>query len=226
MPAYQNTFPPTSLMPGDVGFSFNNEAFPGSAIAGSQFAIPSYAGRPDTGTAVRWQTIFGTAPTAVNMVLQGAMADVDAEYQTLDTTTATPWFCCAFKLVRLLDTPLWRAADRAVIQVMQDHELHKACKNKESTSFCPRCFGKRSSWRRQSTVATRCFSGALIPSWKLHSSRSSGKAFRVRITRATTNPSTSLPGRTGRRRGSATAAMKAMCTAIRAPSFCSSASMS
>jgi hypothetical protein len=39
------------------------------------------------GTAVRWQTIFGGAPTAVNLVLQAAMADVDAEYQTLDTTT-------------------------------------------------------------------------------------------------------------------------------------------
>jgi len=89
MPSYQNVTPPLSLMPGDVGFSFNNESFPGSAQAGSQFALPSYAGRPDTGTAVRWQTIFGTAPTAVNMVLQGAMADVDAEYQTIDTTAAT-----------------------------------------------------------------------------------------------------------------------------------------
>ncbi len=89
MPSYQNAFPPSSLMPGDVGFSFNNETFPGSAQAGSQFAIPSYAGQPDTGTAVRWQTIFGTAPTAVSMALQGAMADVDAEYQTLDTTTNT-----------------------------------------------------------------------------------------------------------------------------------------
>ena len=83
MPAYQNTTPPISLMPGDVGFSFNNEAFPGSAQAGSQFAIPGYAGQPDTGTAVRWQTIFGTASTAVSMVLQGAMADVDAENQTI-----------------------------------------------------------------------------------------------------------------------------------------------
>ena len=89
MPAYQNATPPISLMPGDVGFSFNNEAFPGSATSGSQFAIPSYAGRADTGNAVRWQTIFGTAPTAVNIVLQGAMADVDAEYQTIDTSTAT-----------------------------------------------------------------------------------------------------------------------------------------
>jgi hypothetical protein len=89
MPSYQNVTPPISLMPGDVGFSFNNEAFPGGVQAGSQFAIPSYAGQPDTGTAVRWQTIFGTAPTAVSIVLQGAMADVDTEYQTIDTTTNT-----------------------------------------------------------------------------------------------------------------------------------------
>jgi hypothetical protein len=87
MPSYQNLTPPISLMPGDVGFSFNNETFPGSAQAGSQFAIPSYAGQPDSGTAVRWQTLFGTAPSAVSLVLQGATADVDAEYQTIDTTT-------------------------------------------------------------------------------------------------------------------------------------------
>jgi hypothetical protein len=87
MPSYQNLNPPISLAPGDVGFSFNNEAFPGGAQAGSQFAISSFAGQPDVGTAVRWQTIFGGAPTAVNLVLQAAMADVDAEYQTLDTTT-------------------------------------------------------------------------------------------------------------------------------------------
>jgi hypothetical protein len=87
MPSYQNTVPPSSLFPGDVGFSFNNETFPSTTEAGSQFAIPSYTGQPDTGTAVRWQTIFGTAPSAVTMILQGAMADVDAEYQTIDTTT-------------------------------------------------------------------------------------------------------------------------------------------
>ncbi len=85
MPVYQNTLPPISLFSGDVGFSFNNEAFPGAATSGSQFALPSYTGLPDSGTAVRWQTIFGTAPTAVSIVLQGAINDVDAEYQTLDT---------------------------------------------------------------------------------------------------------------------------------------------
>jgi hypothetical protein len=89
MPSYQNVTPPISLFSGDVGFSFNNEAFPGGAQAGSQFALPSFTGLADGGTAVRWQTIFGTAPTAVSLALQGAMADVDSEYQTIDTTTNT-----------------------------------------------------------------------------------------------------------------------------------------
>jgi len=89
MPTYQNVTPPISLFPGDVGFSFNNETFPGANTSGSQFALPSFAGLPDGGTSVRWQTIFGTNPTAVNMVLQGAMSDVDSEYQTIDTTTTT-----------------------------------------------------------------------------------------------------------------------------------------
>lgn len=89
MPTYQNVVPPVSLFSGDVGFSFNNEAFPGANTAGSQFALPSYTGLPDGGTSVRWQTIFVTNPTAVNLVLQGAINDVDAEYQTIDTTTAT-----------------------------------------------------------------------------------------------------------------------------------------
>lgn len=89
MPTYQNAVPPISLSSGDIGFSFNNEAFPGANTAGSQFALPSYTGLPDGGTSVRWQTVFGGAPTAVNIVLQAAMNDVDAEYQTIDTTTTT-----------------------------------------------------------------------------------------------------------------------------------------
>ena len=55
--------------------------------AGSQFAVTAPAGLAEMGRAVRWQTIYGTAPTAVSISLQGAMADVDAEYQTIDTTT-------------------------------------------------------------------------------------------------------------------------------------------
>jgi hypothetical protein len=89
MPTYQNVTPPISLFSGDVGFSFSNEAFPGANTAGSQFAMPSFTGLPDGGTSLRWQTTFATNPTAVNIVLQAAMTDVDADYQTIDTSTQT-----------------------------------------------------------------------------------------------------------------------------------------
>lgn len=87
MPSYANTLPPLSLSPGDVGFSFNNEAVPSSATAGSQFALPHPAGIPDQSQAVRWQTLFAVAPTAINVSLQGATADVDAEYKDVDAST-------------------------------------------------------------------------------------------------------------------------------------------
>jgi hypothetical protein len=86
MPSYANTQPPYSLAPGDAGFSFNNEAVP-SVQAGSQFALPHPAGIPDQSRAVRWQTLFATPPTAINVSLQGAMADVDAEYKDIDAST-------------------------------------------------------------------------------------------------------------------------------------------
>src|SRR5262249_12163978 len=62
MPIYQNSTPPFALSSGDVGFSFNNEAFPAANTAGSQFALPSFTGMPDGGTSVCWQTVFGSAP--------------------------------------------------------------------------------------------------------------------------------------------------------------------
>jgi hypothetical protein len=89
MPAYSSSTPPYSLFPGDVGFSFNAEAFPANGTAGSQFAIPEPAGLSDQGHTVRWQTIFGTAPSAISISLQGATADVASEYFTIDTSTAT-----------------------------------------------------------------------------------------------------------------------------------------
>ena len=87
MPTYQNVTPPLALSPGDVGYSWNSEAFPAANTAGTQFAIPSYAGRADTGFTLRWQTIFTGAPTAVSLVLQGAMSDIDAEYAQIDAST-------------------------------------------------------------------------------------------------------------------------------------------
>lgn len=86
MPSYANSQPPLSLSPGDVGFSFSSEAVPSSALAGSQFAV-TYPSAIDPGRTVRWQTLFNVAPTAINVSLQGAMADVDAEYKDLDSST-------------------------------------------------------------------------------------------------------------------------------------------
>lgn len=88
MPAYSNTLPPLALYPGDVGFSFSNET-PSAGTAGSQFAIPEPAGMTDQDHTVRWQTIFASAPSSISLSLQGAMADVDSEYSTIDTSTAT-----------------------------------------------------------------------------------------------------------------------------------------
>ncbi|MGH9780384.1 MAG: hypothetical protein ACRD33_01075, partial [Candidatus Acidiferrales bacterium] len=67
---------------------FNAEA-PAAGQASQQFALPSYSGFPENGRTIRWQTIFGSAPTSVSMVLQTAMVDADAQYTTVDTSTAT-----------------------------------------------------------------------------------------------------------------------------------------
>jgi hypothetical protein len=49
------------------------------------------------------------------------------------------WLRFALKFYRLLDTPIWRVADRAVLQVMQHQQLQQAARIEETISFCPRC---------------------------------------------------------------------------------------
>lgn len=88
MPAYNAQNPPTSIYPGDVALAFNSES-PSAGEASQQFALPNYAGFPENGRTIRWQTTFGTAPTSVSVALQTAMSDVDAQYATIDTSTAT-----------------------------------------------------------------------------------------------------------------------------------------
>src|SRR5579863_9455188 len=88
MPNYNAQVPPYSIFPGDVALAFNSEA-PAAGQASQQFALPSYTGMPNNGRAIVWQTIYGTAPSAVSVVLQTAMNDVDAQYATIDTSTAT-----------------------------------------------------------------------------------------------------------------------------------------
>jgi len=88
MPNYNAQVPPYSIFPGDVALAFNNES-PAAGQASQQFALPSYAGFPENGRTVRWQTIFGTAPSAVSVVLHSALTDADAQYSTIDTSTQT-----------------------------------------------------------------------------------------------------------------------------------------
>ncbi|HKV27444.1 MAG TPA: hypothetical protein VJN90_04115 [Candidatus Acidoferrales bacterium] len=88
VPNYNAQNPPNAVYPGDVVFAFNAEA-PAAGQASQQLALPSYSGFPENGRTIRWQTIFGSAPTSVSVVLQTAMIDADAQYTTVDTSTAT-----------------------------------------------------------------------------------------------------------------------------------------
>lgn len=88
MPNYIATQPPLALYPGDVAFPFNAET-PAAPQASQQFALGFYQGATaEQGRTVVWQTSFAAAPTAVNLTLQAAQVDADAEYQTIDTSTA------------------------------------------------------------------------------------------------------------------------------------------
>ena len=88
MPNYNTQVPPYSIFPGDVALAFNSEG-PAAGQASQQYALPSYAGMPNNGRTVTWQTIYGSAPSAISVALQTAMNDVDAQYATVDTSTAT-----------------------------------------------------------------------------------------------------------------------------------------
>ncbi|HKW89744.1 MAG TPA: hypothetical protein VJN21_13430 [Candidatus Acidoferrales bacterium] len=88
MPNYNAQNPPFAIFPGDVALAFNAEA-PAAGQASQQYALPSYSGFPENGRTIRWQTLYGTAPTSVSVLLQAAMNDVDAQYATIDTSTAT-----------------------------------------------------------------------------------------------------------------------------------------
>jgi hypothetical protein len=88
MPNYNTQNPPYAIFPGDTAFAFNAES-PAAGQASQQYAIPVYSGQADQGRTIRWQTIYGSAPSAVNVALQVALQDVDAQYQTIDSSTAT-----------------------------------------------------------------------------------------------------------------------------------------
>jgi len=79
MPNYYKQAPPYSIFPGDVALDFNAEAL-AARQASQQLALPSYAGFPENRRTIRWQIRFATAPTSVNIQLQTAINDLDAQY--------------------------------------------------------------------------------------------------------------------------------------------------
>jgi hypothetical protein len=87
MPNYNPSAAPAALYPGDVGFAFNAES-PAPPQSSAQFALPAFSGaHADQGRQISWQTSFSAAPTAVNVVVQAADQDADANYATVDTST-------------------------------------------------------------------------------------------------------------------------------------------
>ena len=88
MPNYSSSLPPYSLSPGDVGYLLQQRS---RALVrrrpdrNSPCRIPPAC--PTSGRTVRWQTLFSTAPSAINVSLQAATADVDAEYKDIDVST-------------------------------------------------------------------------------------------------------------------------------------------
>jgi hypothetical protein len=89
MPNYNAQNPPFSVYPGDVVFPFNSES-PAPPQASQQFALaPTVGGTGPGGREVVWQISFASAPASVNVVLQAADVDADANYQVLDTSTNT-----------------------------------------------------------------------------------------------------------------------------------------
>jgi hypothetical protein len=88
VPDYNSQNPPNSIYPGDIALAFNAEA-PAAGQSSQQFALPNYSGFPENGRTIRWQTIYGTAPSSISVALQTAMSDANAQYATIDTSTAT-----------------------------------------------------------------------------------------------------------------------------------------
>jgi len=103
MPAYGNTINAVSVYPQQNTIVVGLPALPGvvgltsdrtEAIAAGYKSIPvCVAGTMGihgyTGRQITWQVVYGVAPAAISLVLQGSINDVDAEYQTVDTSTST-----------------------------------------------------------------------------------------------------------------------------------------
>jgi hypothetical protein len=73
----------------DAGMAYVPAAysFESMTAASQAFAMPRTAGPNDNAMTVNWETVYQTAPGAIQVALQVANDDTDSSYQTIDTTT-------------------------------------------------------------------------------------------------------------------------------------------
>lgn len=78
-----------ALSAGPTGTTVDQAETLSSSYTSIPFCVPSVTGNVGyTQRQITWQVVYGTAPTSITMTLQGSMNDVDAEYQTVDSTSS------------------------------------------------------------------------------------------------------------------------------------------
>lgn len=84
MPNYNNAFPPFAIYPGDTVSLFNNEN-PTAPQASQQVAMADVYGADDVGASVL--ITYASAPTSVQIDIQIADTDQDANYFSIYSST-------------------------------------------------------------------------------------------------------------------------------------------
>jgi hypothetical protein len=82
----------TTAQAADIGTALVPTPEVGEALtntASVQFAVPFPTGVGSQARTITWSTAYPTAPSTVTMALQGSLFDIDAQYQTIDTSTNT-----------------------------------------------------------------------------------------------------------------------------------------
>jgi hypothetical protein len=87
--------------------------------ASQAFAVPEPAGSNTNPKTITWSTAYPTAPASVSMLLQGSLFDIDSQYTTLDTSTATGgelrvFTSTAFRFLRLKATNVTGASPTCI----------------------------------------------------------------------------------------------------------------
>lgn len=112
----------TTVQAADFGIAMVPTPEVGEALtntASQAFAVPEPAGSNTNPKTITWSTVYPTAPASVSMLLQGSLFDIDAQYQTLDTSTSTSgeervFTSTAFRFLRLKATNVTGASPTCI----------------------------------------------------------------------------------------------------------------